>query len=77
MNYSLLVEPEAERDLIEIQAWYEEQRQGLAAAFLLSFEETLQRVSGSLFSEPKCMLKSVGCGFVVILTASSITSLEQ
>jgi plasmid stabilization system protein ParE len=45
MSYSLIVEPEAEQDLEEIQSWYEGQRPGLAASFHLSLEEALHRIT--------------------------------
>lgn len=44
MSYSLIIKPEAERDLEEIQSWYEDQRTGLAAAFHLSFEQATSRI---------------------------------
>jgi toxin ParE1/3/4 len=38
------IRPEAEADLNEAYRWYEHQREGLGADFLLCFEETLQKV---------------------------------
>ncbi|BBL70261.1 type II toxin-antitoxin system RelE/ParE family toxin [Methylogaea oryzae] len=40
----LIIRPEAEADLADAQAWYEAQRKGLAAEFLLSVEEALERI---------------------------------
>jgi toxin ParE1/3/4 len=42
-----LIRPEAEADLDEAYRWYERQRTGLGADFLLCFEEALQRVRRS------------------------------
>jgi toxin ParE1/3/4 len=38
------IRPEAEADLDEAYRWYECQREGLGADFLLCFEESLQKV---------------------------------
>lgn len=40
----MIIRPEAEADLADAQAWYEVQRKGLAAEFLLSVEEALERI---------------------------------
>jgi plasmid stabilization system protein ParE len=44
MMLPYLIRVEAEADLNEAYNWYERQRQGLGADFLLCFEETLQKV---------------------------------
>jgi len=38
MTYKLIIRPEAERDLAEIFAWYENRRKGLGYDFLLQVE---------------------------------------
>jgi toxin ParE1/3/4 len=38
------IRPEADADLVEAYEWYERQREGLGADFLLCFEEALQQV---------------------------------
>jgi toxin ParE1/3/4 len=38
------IRPDAEADLNEAYGWYERQREGLGADFLLCFEESLQKV---------------------------------
>jgi plasmid stabilization system protein ParE len=40
----MIIRPEAEADLISARAWYERQREGLGAAFLLCVEEVLERI---------------------------------
>jgi len=40
----MIIRPEAEADLISARAWYERQREGLGAAFLLCVEEVLARI---------------------------------
>jgi plasmid stabilization system protein ParE len=40
----LIVNPEAEADLVEAKSWYDSQRTGLGDDFLLCLEETLQRL---------------------------------
>jgi toxin ParE1/3/4 len=47
MSYSLLVRPEAEADLEEAARWYERQREGLGADFLLCVDEVLAKISRS------------------------------
>ncbi len=44
MNRGVLIRPEAEADLDEAYHWYERQREGLGADFLLCFEEVIDRV---------------------------------
>ena len=44
MSRALIVRPEAESDMEEVQAWYDQQRTGLGADFLLCVEETLDRI---------------------------------
>ena len=41
----MIIRPEAEADLVDARNWYEEQRQGLGAEFLLCVEEVLERIS--------------------------------
>jgi hypothetical protein len=40
----MIIRPEAEADLTSARAWYERQREGLGAAFLLCVEEVLERI---------------------------------
>jgi len=40
----MIIRPEAEADLVRARAWYERQREGLGAAFLLCVEEVLERI---------------------------------
>jgi plasmid stabilization system protein ParE len=40
----MIIRPEAETDLVTARAWYERQREGLGAAFLLCVEEVLDRI---------------------------------
>ena len=40
----MIIRPEAEADLVIARAWYERQREGLGAAFLLCVEEVLDRI---------------------------------
>jgi toxin ParE1/3/4 len=40
----MIIRPEAEADLVTARAWYERQREGLGAAFLLCVEEVLDRI---------------------------------
>ena len=40
----MIIRPEAEADLANAQSWYEQQRAGLGAAFLLCVEEVLERI---------------------------------
>ncbi len=40
----MLIRPEAETDVVTARAWYERQRSGLGAAFLLCIEEVLDRI---------------------------------
>ena len=40
----MIIRPEAETDLVNARDWYERQRQGLGAAFLLCVEEVLERI---------------------------------
>jgi plasmid stabilization system protein ParE len=41
----MIIRPEAEVDLTNARDWYERQRAGLGAAFLLCVEEVLERIS--------------------------------
>ena len=40
----MIIRPEAEADLVNARDWYERQRAGLGAAFLLCVEEVLDRI---------------------------------
>lgn len=44
VNLPLVVNPEAEADLAEAKAWYDERRLGLGDDFLLCVEEVLDRL---------------------------------
>ncbi len=44
MMKNLLIRPEAEKDIREAHRWYEEQRAGLGADFLLCLEEGFDRI---------------------------------
>jgi plasmid stabilization system protein ParE len=44
MAAKLVVAPEAEQDLCEAYAWYEEQRAGLGEDFLSSIDACIQRI---------------------------------
>jgi plasmid stabilization system protein ParE len=41
----MIIRPEAETDLANARDWYERQRTGLGAAFLLCVEEVLERIA--------------------------------
>ena len=40
----MIIRPEAEADLVNAQGWYEWQREGLGAEFLLCVEEVFERI---------------------------------
>jgi plasmid stabilization system protein ParE len=40
----MIIHPEAEADLVNARDWYERQREGLGAAFLLCVEEVFERI---------------------------------
>ena len=40
----MIIRPEAEADLLNARAWYERQRAGLGAEFLLCVEEEIERI---------------------------------
>jgi plasmid stabilization system protein ParE len=40
----MIIRPEAEADLVYARDWYERQREGLGAAFLLCVDEVLERI---------------------------------
>lgn len=40
----MIIRPEAEADLVNARDWYERQRAGLGAAFLLCVEEVFERI---------------------------------
>jgi toxin ParE1/3/4 len=44
VKHSRLIRPDAERDIAEAYRWYEEQRIGLGADFLLCVEEGLAKI---------------------------------
>ena len=44
MNLPLILTPEAEADLAEARAWYEEKREGLGEEFVLCVEAGLNQV---------------------------------
>jgi toxin ParE1/3/4 len=44
MSYSILVRPKAKADIREAARWYEKHRPGLAAKFLLSVEQAIDRL---------------------------------
>lgn len=44
MTYALLLRPEAEAEVEEAYRWYERQREGLGADFLLCVEEALENI---------------------------------
>jgi plasmid stabilization system protein ParE len=44
----MIIRPEAEADLVSARDWYERQREGLGAAFLLCVEEVLKRIGRTL-----------------------------
>ena len=44
MSPPLIISPEAEADLAEARAWYDQKRGGLGGEFLLCVEEALDRV---------------------------------
>ena len=41
----MIIRPEAEADVVTARAWYERQREGLGAAFLLCVEEVLDHIA--------------------------------
>lgn len=45
MNKPVIVEPEAEGDLLAAYDWYEDQREGLGTDFVLCFEGTLAAIA--------------------------------
>ena len=45
MSYRLVVRPEVDADLIEAEAWYEQQEAGLGREFLLAARETMDGLS--------------------------------
>lgn len=44
MKRQILIRPEAEAEIEEAYAWYEEQRAGLGSDFLLCVEEGLEKI---------------------------------
>lgn len=44
MSYRLVVRPEVDADLLEIESWYEEQQAGLGREFLLATREKMARL---------------------------------
>lgn len=47
MSYRLVVRPEVDADLIEAEAWYEQQEAGLGREFLKAARETIDRLSAN------------------------------
>jgi toxin ParE1/3/4 len=45
MKHDVVVEPDAELDVVTASDWYEAQRPGLGAAFELSVDATLERIA--------------------------------
>ena len=45
MSYLLVVRPEVDADLIEVEAWYEQQESGLGREFLQAARETIDSLS--------------------------------
>ena len=45
MSFDVRYHPLASTELVDAQAWYEEQNRGLGDRFLVAFEATLKRVS--------------------------------
>ena len=52
MSYLLVVRPEVDADLIEVEAWYEQQESGLGREFFRAARETID----SLSTNPQCPL---------------------
>ena len=44
MSFPLIIRPEAETDLIEARAWYEQQRDDLGSEFLTEIEDVFERI---------------------------------
>ena len=44
MKYRLVVRPEADTDVLEAEAWYEQQRAGLGREFLKAVREAMARL---------------------------------
>lgn len=53
MKRTLLIQPEAERDLAEGLAWYEEQRPGLGQEFIMGVEAALETIECHPESHPR------------------------
>lgn len=47
MSYLLVVRPEVDADLIEVEAWYEQQESGLGREFLRAARETIDSLSAN------------------------------
>ncbi len=47
MKRELILRQEAEQDLVEAHAWYEERVPGLGAEFLAAVEQTLEYIQGN------------------------------
>lgn len=65
------IRPEAEADLNEIYWWYERQREGLGADFLLCFEECLKKPAATTISIRWFTRQCGGHGCGVFLTGYS------
>ena len=53
MKRALLIRPEAERDLAEGLAWYEEQRPALGREFIVEIEAVLETIERHADSHPR------------------------
>lgn len=53
MTYDLVIRPEAEADISDAYRWYEDQREGLGADFLLCIEEAMDSIKRNPRQYPK------------------------
>jgi hypothetical protein len=47
VTYRLVVRPEVDADLIEAEAWYQQQEDGLGREFLMAVRETMDSLSAN------------------------------
>lgn len=47
MGHSLIIRPEAERDMAEARDWYDRQREGLGSAFILAIDTVFNQIRQS------------------------------
>ncbi len=47
MSYRLIVRPEVDADLLEAEAWYEQQEEGLGREFLRDARDTIDNLSAN------------------------------